>query len=63
MPKQWGADGHLDAHFVRRVRNEVDISNRIGRSLNVCYLYGAYETDACVYLVMEHCTGGQLWDR
>ncbi|GAB4817118.1 hypothetical protein N2152v2_004164 [Parachlorella kessleri] len=60
MPKQFGPGGFLDSHFLRRVRNEVDISKKIGKSLNVCYLYGAYETEACVYLVMEQCTGGML---
>ena len=33
------------------------------RSLNVCYFYGAYETDAAVHLVLELLDGGQLWDR
>lgn len=33
------------------------------RSLNVCYLYEVFEDDKCVDLVMELCTGGQLWDK
>jgi len=33
------------------------------RSLNVCYFHGAFETDAAVQLVLEHLTGGQLWER
>lgn len=33
------------------------------RSLNVCYLYEVFEDDTCVDLVMELCTGGQLWDK
>jgi len=31
------------------------------RSLNVCYLYEVFEDDTCVDLVMELCSGGQLW--
>jgi len=33
------------------------------RSLNVCYLYEVFEDDTCVDLVMELCSGGQLWDK
>ena len=34
-----------------------------GRSLNVAYLYGAYEDSKSVMLVMELCKGGELWKR
>lgn len=34
-----------------------------GRSLNVAYLYGAYEDSDKVMLVMELCSGGELWQR
>lgn len=55
--------GYLEQHFVRRVRHEVDIYNHVGRSLNVAYMYGAYENAVQVQLVMELCTGGELWTR
>lgn len=63
MPKRFGPDGSMERYYVRRVRNEVDICNHLGRSLNVAYLYGAYEDEANVDLVMELCSGGELWDR
>ncbi|KAL4447878.1 hypothetical protein ABPG75_005097 [Micractinium tetrahymenae] len=63
MPKQAAPSGFLDPHFVRRVRNEVDICTHLSGSLNVCYFYGAYESDAAVYLVLELLVGGPLWDR
>ncbi|PRW57858.1 calcium-dependent kinase 29-like [Chlorella sorokiniana] len=63
MPKRFGPDGFLERQFARRVRNEVDIASHLGRSLNVCYFHGAFETDAAVQLVLEHLTGGQLWER
>ena len=34
-----------------------------GRSLNVAYLYGAYEDSKNVMLVMELCKGGEMWNR
>ncbi|KAG2500226.1 hypothetical protein HYH03_001804 [Edaphochlamys debaryana] len=55
--------GYLESYFVRRVRHEVDIYNHVGHSLNVAYMYGAYETKVRVELVMELCTGGELWTR
>lgn len=62
MPKRFASPGVLERYFVRRIRNEVDICNHLGRSLNVAYLYAAYEDDKNVDLVMELCTGGELWD-
>ncbi|PSC75499.1 hypothetical protein C2E20_0993 [Micractinium conductrix] len=63
MPKQLGPNGFLDPHFVRRVRNEVDIASHLCGSLNVCFFHGAYESDAAVHLVLELLSGGPLWDR
>lgn len=53
----------LESHFVRRVQHEVDIWNHMGNSLNVASLYDTFEDDTCVDLVMELCTGGELWNR
>ncbi|GFR43538.1 hypothetical protein Agub_g4417 [Astrephomene gubernaculifera] len=55
--------GYLDPVFVRRVQHEVDIYSHVGHSLNVAYLYGAYENAVHVKLVMELCKGGELWTR
>ena len=49
--------------FTRHVHHEVDILTKLGPSLNIAYLYGAYETNKHVHLVMEHCKGGPLWGR
>lgn len=62
MPKRFGPGGMLDAYYVRRIRNEVDIGNHLGRSLNIAYVYQAFEDDERVDIVMELCTGGTLWD-
>lgn len=63
MPKRFASNGNLEPYYVRRVRNEVDICNHLGRSLNVCYLYEVFEDEKCVDLVMELCSGGELWDK
>jgi len=31
MPKRFSNGGHLEPYYVRRVRNEVDICNHLGR--------------------------------
>ncbi len=62
MPKRFQMAGVLEKYFVRRIRNEVDICNHLGRSLNVAYLYAAFEDEKHIDLVMELCTGGELWD-
>lgn len=56
-------NGYLDKNLVARVHHEVDIYQHLGVSLNIAYLYGVYETDQNVEMVMELCTGGQLTDR
>jgi len=62
MQKRFGVGGTLDRYYVRRIRNEVDIGNHLGRSLNIAYVYEVYEDDTQVDIVMEMCTGGTLWD-
>lgn len=55
--------GLLTDHFTSHVHHEVDILTKLGPSLNIAYLYGVYESDKHVNLVMERCQGGPLWDR
>lgn len=43
------------------LRQSIDVGT--GRSLNVAYLYGAYEDSKNVMLVMELCKGGEMWNR
>ncbi|CAG9463673.1 unnamed protein product [Pedinophyceae sp. YPF-701] len=62
MPKRF-VGGRLDSMFQRRVENEVDVLRTLGNSLNVAYLYDVFEDDKNVDLVMEMCTGGELWAR
>lgn len=63
IAKRWAPETHMEPLFVRRIQHEVDICNHIGRSLNVAYLYGAYEDSKNVMLVMELCKGGEMWKR
>mmetsp|Transcript_12971 Transcript_12971/g.36475 ORF Transcript_12971/g.36475 Transcript_12971/m.36475 type:complete len:713 (-) Transcript_12971:770-2908(-) len=53
--------GTLEGLFAMRVQNEVDILGHLGQSLNVAHLYQAYEDKDNVYLVMQLCEGGELW--
>lgn len=56
-------NGYLDSYLVARVQHEVDIYAHLGASLNIAYLYGVYETEDHVHMVMELCDGGQLCSR
>lgn len=56
-------NGYLDKRLVARIHHEVDIYQHLGASLNIAYLYGVYESDKNVEMVMEICTGGQLTSR
>lgn len=42
---------------------QIDVYRRLGASLNIAFLYGAFEDANAVRLVMERCSGGALWDR
>jgi len=33
----------------------------VPRSLNIVHMYDVFEDDKNVYLVMDLCTGGELW--
>lgn len=52
--------GYLSRHCINHVQHEVDILNKLGPSLNIAYLYGVYESDEQVHMVMELCDGGQM---
>mmetsp|Transcript_19888 Transcript_19888/g.64727 ORF Transcript_19888/g.64727 Transcript_19888/m.64727 type:complete len:514 (-) Transcript_19888:65-1606(-) len=48
---------------VEDVRREVAIMHHLGGHQNIVNLFGAYEDDRHIYLVMEVCAGGELFDR
>lgn len=54
---------HAHTHMRPPILPQVDVYRRLGQSLNVAHLQEAYEDDVCVDLVMELCSGGQLWKR
>lgn len=53
----------MEPNFVARVQHEVGIYQALGTSLNIAWLHGAYENASHVFLVMQLCTGGELWNR
>ncbi|GIL78391.1 hypothetical protein Vretimale_7737 [Volvox reticuliferus] len=50
--------GHLDS-----IRREVQVLTKLRGSLNVVKLEDVYEDEEHVHLVMEMCSGGELWHR
>lgn len=61
--KQFSPDGTLASLFRKQLRHEIDIGKRLSNSLAVARLYGVYEDDLHVLMVIEMCTGGELWER
>lgn len=49
------------ALHIDNVKREVVVLRRLRGSLSVVQLEAAYEDDEAVYIVMERCTGGELW--
>lgn len=48
---------------VEEVRREIDIMHHLAGHPNVVLIKGAYEDAVSVYMVMELCAGGELFDR
>ncbi|KAK4371351.1 hypothetical protein RND71_010826 [Anisodus tanguticus] len=48
---------------VEDVRREVQIMHHLAGHPNVISIKGAYEDAVAVHVVMEHCAGGELFDR
>lgn len=53
----------LTGDDVEDVRREVQIMHHLSGHPNVISIKGAYEDAVAVYLVMEFCAGGELFDR
>lgn len=45
------------------VRNEILIMERVSVHPNIVQIFGAYEDNDNVHIVLELCTGGDLFDR
>ena len=48
---------------IEDVRREVEILYHLGGNPNITQMRGAYEDRMSVHLVMELCSGGELFDR
>ena len=53
---------HQAAH-VENIKREVAILRRLKGTLNVAPIFAAYEDDAQVYVLLEYCQGGELWQH
>mmetsp|Transcript_19537 Transcript_19537/g.62203 ORF Transcript_19537/g.62203 Transcript_19537/m.62203 type:complete len:628 (+) Transcript_19537:217-2100(+) len=62
IPKK-SKKGATTSKYLKKLQKEVDVMNRLGRSLNAVFFYGAFEDETHIHIVMEWCKGGELWDR
>eukprot|EP00111_Clytia_hemisphaerica_P004500 TCONS_00012885-protein len=47
---------------LHRAYREIDAMKRLGSHQHVCQLYQVVENDENIYLVLEHISGGELFD-
>ena len=47
----------------RWLKQEIDIMRRVGGSINMVHVYECYESKNHVYLLMELCSGGNLYEK
>ena len=62
-PEHLFSPWHRNKEDVEDVRREVQILHHLGGNPNITLLKGAYEDKYNVHLVMELCSGGELFDR
>ena len=55
--------GRRNKEDIEDVRREVQILHHLGGHPNITLLKGAFEDKYNVHLVMELCSGGELFDR
>lgn len=53
----------LSKEDVMDVRREIQIMHHLAGQKNIVTIKGAYEDATCVHIVMELCSGGELFDR
>lgn len=53
---------HQERHL-RTIEREVAVLRALRSTLNVVHLDSVYEDEDNVYIIMELCTGGELWHR
>jgi len=54
-------DAHRNARHISNIKREIAVLFALKGSLNVANVQEVFEDDATVYIVMEHCKGGELF--
>ena len=54
---------HRTPEDIQDVQREVQIMHHLAGHINITRLKGSYEDKSGVHLVMELCSGGELFDR
>ena len=61
--EEQGIGGNKQTRHIDNVRREVAVLRRLRGTLNVAQLKQVYEDDTDIHIVMEYCSGGELWHR
>ena len=51
----------MSSRYLTRIKNEIDMLKKVDHP-NIVKYFETYENDSFLYLVMELCTGGVIFD-
>ena len=58
-----GGNAQPQSRHIENIKREVAVMRKLGGTLNTTHLFDAFEDEESVFLVMEHCTGGELFQN
>ena len=60
--RYYRVSGKLRERYLRKMHNEIDIMRRLKHD-NIVRLYSMYADETTLYIVMDECKGGELFQR
>ena len=58
-----GGNPQSQARHLSNIKREIAVMKKLGGTLNTIHLFDSFEDDDSAYLIMEHCSGGELFQN